>query len=491
MSSSPPSRWSLRRRLLAGQLALLAAVCVGIGAVTEAALYRYLVGEVDGQLSQIAQRSSMMERRPPPRAHDGRPPMPRSGPGPVFLDAPGQPVGMVAAVVADGTTLRAGVLNRGGERGEVSAEAARQLAAAAGVSRPVSADLDGLGAYRIVSRPGRQPANSVVIGLSMAEARQTLATVAVIFAAVTVLALAAAALAGVFVIRRALAPLDRVVAAADAVAALPLDRGEVALPVRVAAVDATPNTEVGRLGLAVNSMLDHVSAALSARQASESRVRQFVADASHELRTPLAAIRGYTELAQRRRGDVPADVAHAMGRVESEADRMTRLVEDLLLLARLDSGRPLDSGPVDLSRLCADLISDAHAAGPDHHWRLDAPAEPVVVPGDEARLHQVLANLLANARVHTPPGTAVTLSLERGPDAAVLRVSDDGPGIPADLQPEVFERFARADTARSHRDGSTGLGLAIASAVVRAHGGRITVRSVPGHTEFEVRLPGG
>jgi two-component system OmpR family sensor kinase len=236
-------------------------------------------------------------------------------------------------------------------------------------------------------------------------------------------------------------------------------------------------------------MLDHIAAALSTRQASESRVRQFVADASHELRTPLAAIRGYTELAQRRRAEVPADVAHAMSRVESEADRMTHLVEDLLLLARLDSGRPLERNPVDLSRLCADVISDAHAAGRDHHWTLDVPAEPVLVAGDDARLHQVVANLLANARVHTPPGTSVTVALTTEAGRAVLRVTDDGPGIPAELQSEVFERFARGDTSRSRRDGSTGLGLAIVSAVVRAHHGTIELRSGPGLTAFTVRLP--
>ena len=237
-------------------------------------------------------------------------------------------------------------------------------------------------------------------------------------------------------------------------------------------------------------MLDHIAAALSTRQASEIRVRQFVADASHELRTPLAAIRGYTELAQRKRAEVPDDVAHAMGRVESEAERMTHLVEDLLLLARLDSGRPLERQPVDLSRLCADVVSDAHAAGPDHQWNLDVPAGPLYVPGDDARLHQVVANLLGNARTHTPPGTAVTLSLTAEDGAAVMRVVDNGPGIPAELQSEVFERFARGDSSRSRHAGSTGLGLAIVSAVVRAHDGTIGLRSVPGHTEFTVRLPG-
>lgn len=477
-------RWSLQTRLLAGQVALLAALCVGIAGVTELALHRYLVGELDDQLRQIAQRSSMMERRPPPPMGAMHPPM-RPGPGPVFLDAPGQPVGMVAAVVRDDGSVVAGVLGRGGDRAAVSEAARRQLAGLDDVRRPVTRSLDGLGRYRVLAMPGRHPGSALVIGLSMADVARTLGRVALIFAVLTVLAVAVAVVAGLLVIRRALAPLNRMVATAGAVAQLPLDRGEVGLPMRVP--DADPDTEVGRLGLALNRMLDHIAAALSTRQASESRVRQFVADASHELRTPLAAIRGYTELAQRNPAALPEDVAHAMGRVQSEAERMTHLVEDLLLLARLDSGRPLQRAPVDLSRLCADAISDAHAAGPGHRWSLDGPAEPVVVPGDEARLHQVLANLLANARVHTPPGTAVTLSLRADREAAVVRVTDDGPGIPDELQSEVFERFVRGDTSRT--GGSTGLGLAIAAAVVRAHGGTLALQSVPGRTDFTVRLP--
>jgi two-component system OmpR family sensor kinase len=259
----------------------------------------------------------------------------------------------------------------------------------------------------------------------------------------------------------------------------------------VAVDPAAAHTEVGQLGAALNRMLDRIADALSVRYASETRVRQFVADASHELRTPLAAIRGYTELAQRQREDVPAEVAHAMCRVESEARRMTQLVEDMLLLARLDAGRPLEREQVDLSQLAVDAVSDAHIAGPDHRWLLDLPDEPVMVVGDRPRLQQVLANLLANCRTHTPPGTSITTSLATDGDGGIaLTVADDGPGIPADLQPEIFERFARGDSSRSRREGSTGLGLAIVSAVVKAHHGTIAVRSVPGDTAFTVRLPG-
>lgn len=496
-SNLRPSRWSLQARLLLGQSVLLVAVCLGVAVVTGFALHRYLVGELDSQLIQIAGRSAMMERRPPPPPIQPPPPGPaqppqpgqRAGPGPDFLGAPGQPVRTVGAIVSGGTVVRAGALGADGERVRLSGAATDQLFALAGRRAPVTADIDGLGRYRLMAFPARTPGVTAVIGLSMVEVQATLRRVALIFAVVTALALTAGILLGLNIIRRALAPLNRVVATAVEVADLPLDRGEAGMPIRVDAADANPNTEVGRLGLAVNRMLDHIAAALSTRAASEARMRRFVADASHELRTPLAAIRGYTELAQRRTADMPAEVAHAMNRVESQADRMTTLVDDLLLLARLDSGRPLERRPVDVCRLCADAISDAHAAGPGHQWNLDVPPTPVLVTGDEARLHQAVANLLANARVHTPAGTTVTVSLRAGPETVALRVCDDGPGIPEDLQSEVFERFSRADTARTHADGSTGLGLAIVAAVVRAHGGEVTVRSSPGDTVFEVRLP--
>jgi two-component system OmpR family sensor kinase len=217
-----------------------------------------------------------------------------------------------------------------------------------------------------------------------------------------------------------------------------------------------------------------------------------VADASHELRTPLAGIRSYAELARRSTEDVPEEVSHALGRVESEAVRMGRLVDDLLLLARLDAGRPLEQQDVDLSRLVIEVTSDARVAGPDHRWSLDLPDEPLVVRGDEHRLHQVVANLLSNARIHTPAGTSVVVRLSTDPRAdtrVLLSVSNDGPGIPTDLQTSVFERFVRADDSRSRAKGSTGLGLAIAHAVVKAHQGSLTLTSNEGGTEFLISLP--
>jgi two-component system OmpR family sensor kinase len=268
----------------------------------------------------------------------------------------------------------------------------------------------------------------------------------------------------------------------------------VALAVRVPQADVDPTSEVGRVGQALNHMLNNVEDALEARQASETKVRQFVADASHELRNPLAAIRGYAELTRRSRSEMPADAAYAMSRVESEAERMSKLVEDLLLLARLDSGPDIDVQPADLTEIVINAVSDARAAGPDHSWQLSLPDEPVLALGDRNRLHQVVANLLANARTHTPAGTRVETAIDLRDGQAVIRVTDDGPGIPAAIQNRVFERFTRADTSRVRAEGatsgtSTGLGLAIVAAVVEAHQGRVTVSSVPGRTEFSVWLP--
>jgi len=328
-----------------------------------------------------------------------------------------------------------------------------------------------------------------VTGLPLSGVEETTWWVVAVEAIVVGLALVVAGVAGAAIVRLSLRPLRRVAATASHVAELPLDRGEVALAVRVPDADTDPRTEVGQVGAALNQMLGHVADALAARQASEMRVRQFVADASHELRTPLASIRGYAELTRRGREAVPPDVAHALARVESESQRMTTLVDDLLLLARLDSGRPLDLAPVDLSQLVVHAVSDAHVAGPDHVWRLDLTEDAVSVTGDSARLQQVLANLLTNARVHTPAGTTVTTTLAQVNGHAVVTVADDGPGVPAGLQAEVFERFTRADTSRSRAAGSTGLGLAIVAAVIEAHHGRVEVASRPGRTAFSVHLP--
>jgi two-component system OmpR family sensor kinase len=380
---------------------------------------------------------------------------------------------------------------RTGQQQQLSDAQARALAAASPRGDPTTVDLGGtLGAYRVVAATYSN-GDRLVTGLPLGDVQAILARVSVVIGIVTLVGLAVAAFLATVIVRLALRPLQRVVDTATRVSELPLDRGEVALAVRVPPIDADARTEVGQVGAAINRMLGHVASALAARQASEQKVRQFVADASHELRTPLASIRGYSELTRRAGHDLPEDVVHAMGRVESEAMRMTSLVEDLLLLARLDEGRDLDRAEVDLSRLLIDAVSDAHAAGPDHEWSLDLPDEPVTVLGDAPRLHQVVANLLANARVHTPASTkvAVALAVDEAASTAVVTVTDDGPGIPESLQPTLFERFARGDGSRSRAAGSTGLGLAIVRAVVAGHGGTVSVDSAPGSTTFRVELP--
>ncbi|WP_091462551.1 sensor histidine kinase [Micromonospora inyonensis] len=491
MSSSRPTepgrgsvrRWlagrSLRARLVTTVVALLALVSVGVGGVTTVALRHFLIAQVDDQLVPTYQ----------PRWWSGAL---APGPDPPDLRSlripPGFPTGTIVAQVTDGRVVAARTLTTGRTEEAVAPAEVVPVAGLTADNRPRTVDLGERGDYRFVGR-GYPDGTVRVLGLPLADVQETVWWMIAAQAGIAAVGLLLAGSAGALIVQATLRPLRRVAATATRVTELPLDRGEVALSVRVPATDTDPRTEVGQVGAALNRMLGHVAAALAARQASETRVRQFVADASHELRTPLAAIRGYAEVARRGRAQAPPDVAHALRRVESESIRMTSLVDDLLLLARLDSGRPLVAEPVDLSALVVDAVSDAHVAGAEHRWQLDLPDEAVEVPGDAARLHQVVTNLLTNARVHTPAGRTVTTTLRAGPDDAVLTVADDGPGIPAELLPEVFERFARGDSSRSRAQGSTGLGLAIVVAVVDAHHGRVDVDSRPGRTVFTVRLP--
>ncbi|MEW2170551.1 HAMP domain-containing sensor histidine kinase [Streptomyces sp. NPDC007027] len=627
--------WTLRTRLVVSAVSLIAVVAAVIGSVTAIAFHSYMYGKLDDQLHSVAERA-------------GRPP----GPGPLsgtlreagplgFVGGGGQPLGTFGALVdADGEVTASKVVEDSGLRAQESAEpltaeqrAALEKAAPGAGDGTRSVDLPGLGGYRVEATTTAE-GDTVLVGIPSAEVSGALTTLIVVEVCVTAAGLIAASIAGTVLVGVALRPLRRVAATATRVSELPLHRGEVALLERVPDAEADPRTEVGQVGAALNRMLGHVGSALAARQESETRVRQFVADASHELRTPLASIRGYAELTRRAGGggahpepgsadrvagegtgcapaargagagsrpdpavlntgagpgpgfvarhagagpESDAVIRHALGRIESEADRMTGLVEDLLLLARLDAGRPLSYGSIDLLPLVVDAVSDARAAdgtggegagveatgfvgtgaegtgvaapgpvgpgpvgpgseetgfegprfegprseragvvglgpvgpgpvgpgaeaGARHRWRLELPgdAEPVTVRADPERIQQVLVNLLANARTHTPPGTTVTVSVQppaRGAGPVLLEVRDDGPGIPRELLPHVFERFARGDASRTRgadgggATGSTGLGLAIVQAVVAAHDGRVRVESAPGRTVFTVELP--
>lgn len=486
--------WSLRTRLVVSAVALIAVVAAVIGTVTTIAFRSYLYDQADEQVRGLSQRAAGPPVvLPVPVPDPGREREPFA-----FLGGPGAPIGTLGAVLTDGeitsagySTEVAGGSGTDGPRFPVEKLDAEQRAALAAVPRdgePHTVELPGgLGSYRVAYAEGSR--GTFLTGIPLTEVDDALSTLVLVELSVTGAGLVAASLAGTVLVRVALRPLRRVAATASQVARLPLHSGEVALHQRVPETEADPRTEVGQVGAALNRMLDHVHSALDARQRSETRVRRFVADASHELRTPLASIRGYAELTRRGREECGPDTRHALGRIESEATRMTGLVEDLLLLARLDAGRPLADEPVDLAALVVDAVSDVRAAGPGHRWSLELPEGGTEVRGDGARLQQVLVNLLANARTHTPPGTKVTARVRaEGPDA-VVEVEDDGPGIPDALLPSVFERFARGDASRSRNAGSTGLGLAIVRAVVLAHGGEVTVASAPGRTVFAVRLP--
>lgn len=332
---------------------------------------------------------------------------------------------------------------------------------------------------------------NVVTGLPRDEIQSTMAQLLTVIALATLGGLILLALTTAVTIRYSLRPLRAVAGTATRVANQPLDRGEVEITERVPASEADPRTETGIVGASLNTLLDHVNDSLAARQRNEERMRKFVADASHELRTPLASIRGYSELSLRalHQGSDASGTETALERIQAQSLRMTRLVEDLLLLARLDEGQELVHGTVDLTQLALEGLSDARPTAPDHIWKIDVPGEPVLMLGDAGRLHQVVANLLANARTHTPAGTEITLSVAREDDEAVIRVHDDGPGIDPAVREELFARFARGDSSRARQTGGTGLGLAIAKAIVEGHHGSIDVESEPGDTTFTVRVP--
>jgi two-component system, OmpR family, sensor kinase len=472
-------RLSLRARLLWVFLVPLVVVLSVVGVAATTALRSELLGQVDTQLAAAVDRSARADATP--HGYGG------NDPGPEFLLAPGQGDGTLGARVQDGIVTEAAVIGSAGHGEGLTGGEAAVLAAVEPDGEPQTVDLGRRGDYRVVATTVSD-GEVLVTGLPLRSTQTALLRLMAVGVAAGVLGLLVAGAAAYSVIGRTLRPLHRVAATASRVAELPLSSGEVQLPDRVPPADTDPHTEVGRVGTALNRLLDHVEFSMAARQASETRLRQFVADASHELRTPVTSIRGYTELV-RRRGEVSEDVDQSLRRVEAEAVRMSGLVDDLLLLARLDAGRELSPGTVDLTALVMDVVSDAHAAGPAHRWRVDLPGVAVLVPGDGSRLHQVLANLLANVRTHTPEGTTTTTCLRADDCWAVLEVTDDGPGIAGELLGEVFERFARGDSSRSRACGSTGLGLAIVQAVVTGHGGTVTVASTPGRTVFTVRLP--
>ncbi|MFI7341292.1 sensor histidine kinase [Streptomyces sp. NPDC050085] len=474
MRRMPPR--TLRGQLTAGLVVLLALACVAVGVTTALALRGFLMGRLDEQLSASGGRfAASLEHEARPDS-DNRP------------DTRGQAESTFGARLLAGTVTQAAVVDDAADRALTLTTADRRtLAQVPADGNGHTLHLSELGPYRVTAVHG-DDGDILVTGLPLHPVEETVHRLEAVEAVLFGAALAATGIAGALWVRLSLRPLQKVTARAVEVAGLPLASGEIAMPGPLP--DADPRTEVGQVGGALNHMLGHVEDALTRRQASEERLRHFAADASHELRTPVANIRGHAELALRHKGPVPGEVRHALERIGSESQRMTRLVDDLLLLARLDAGRALEHEPVDLTLLVLNATDDARAAGPDHQWFLDLPEQPVTVTGDAHRLQQAIGNLLANARTHTPPGTEVTIALAAAATGVSVIVSDNGPGIPPELLSEVFVRFVRADHARSRDTGSTGLGLAIVKGVVTAHGGTVEVTSSPGRTAFRFTLPG-
>jgi signal transduction histidine kinase len=482
MSRRPNGRMrtrSIRTRLLVFVTATLIVVCAAMGLVTTLFQHAYLMGNMDDRVLDTAERAlggASLHQEPTDDL--------------TFLGESGQPAGMLAARLdEDGTILSAAVVVQDAPTRGLGTGQRAALTGIGADGAMHTRTVPGLGTYRVTVLVNGGV--RVLAGLPMDDVQDMIGGLVMIETGVAVAGLAAAGCVCAVVIRRQLRPLGRVAATAAEVSRAPLGHGEVTGLTRVPERDTDPDSEAGQVGAALNHLLDHVESSLAERQRSEERMRRFLADASHELRTPLASIAGYAELMNR--GTDRIEPVLAWRRVSAESARMTGLVEDLLLLARLDEGRPLQSREVDLAALVAEAVWDARAAAGDHDWQLELSLDaPALVTGDEARLHQVVANLLANARMHTPGGTRVVASVESTDERRVIRVRDDGPGIPPAVLPTVFERFTRADTSRSRADarsGGSGLGLAIAAAITGAHGGRIQVDSIPGRTEFTIELP--
>lgn len=466
---------SVRGRVLAATVILAAVGLLVANLATYGFLRSFLLRRVDEQLRSAVIPVAVQLRGAPTGAPDFGPAPPRGAQTPLgtygaYLDSSGR-------VVRDewflfpgeqepaAPTLLSGL--PGSASGPVSGQRYLTLSASPG----------GV-TYRAIAVPLADGAGTVVVAIPLTETTATLHRLMLVELVASGVVLVLIGACALWLVRLGLRPLDQMGATAGAIAAGDLSR-------RVE--PAEQSTEVGRLGLALNAMLGQIEGAFGKQRASEERLRRFLADASHELRTPITSIRGYAELFRHGASEHPDDLAMVMARIESEAGRMGFLVEDLLLLARLDQGKPLARDPVDLASVSARAVQDARAADAHRSFELDEHG-PVIVEGDEIRLKQVLDNLLANVRVHTPEGTSARVTVWSDGEATV-DVSDDGPGVPAEIGSRVFERLYRADASRSRENGGVGLGLAIAEEIARAHGGALTLEPSERGATFRLTLP--
>ncbi|AOZ73547.1 hypothetical protein BK816_07940 [Boudabousia tangfeifanii] len=527
--------WTLRRKLVWAQTALVVLLVSLLAFTATLLLQRSMVAQVDTQLRTAQSRAAAYEPQlrfvpqaqsnpsspskplPPSELEDSRPGSKQFDPKrsgkhddlagrvPDGLGAPGQRTGTLLVSVQSGV-VKAGVITEQGTFRQLDAAQTNALTALSVSREPQTVHIPRLGPYRVLVSAVSMPADTsknqtvstgrFVTGLSLEPTFELRRQFWYFELALVLLGALLAVLASRFLVSRTLRPLDEVAQVAQAAAQVPMSEGKVEIGVRAPVSD--PRTEVGQVGESLNTLIGHVETSLAARSASEQRLREFVADASHELRTPLASISGYTQLARRYEAELPAEVAGHLERVAAQSARMTRLVEQLLLLARLDAGRELSLAEVDLAGLAMDAVADAQAAGPDHEWSFDLElpeggendeelALPLVL-GDADKLSQVLMNLLGNARAHTPAGTEVKVLVRPRPGAWQVLVSDNGPGIDPSELDQIFERFARSDDDAKRVEGHSGLGLSISRAIARAHQGDLTVESEPGYTVFTLTL---
>jgi two-component system OmpR family sensor kinase len=455
-------RLSLKARLVLGVIVLSAIGLAAADVATYTSLRSFLVQRTDESLQNVA-RAAEHDLRRGCAGSQSRPP-PGASPGDFFQ------------VRRDGEALCTRQVAALGDTAEPSPP---RLPATIGAPSSFTADAaDGGGRYRVradVSFGG----DTIVVATSLDDVDATLRRLLLIMLAVTGGVLVALAALGLWVVRLGLRPLAAIEATAAGIAGGDLTR-------RVER--AEPRTEVGRLGLSLNAMLGQIESAFEAQAASERRLRRFVADASHELRTPLSAIRAYAELFKRGAERRPADLARSMEGITRESKRMSVLVDDLLLLARLDEGRPLERESVELDEVVSEAVETAQTVEPERPIALDT--EPASVLGDRDRLRQIVDNLLGNVRSHTPAGAPVSVRVACQNGNALVEVADSGPGLGPEEAGRVFERFYRADPSRARASGGVGLGLSIVAAVAEAHGGSVAAESEPGRgATFRITLP--